>query len=117
QGREAVGMGTPYAVPHGHFRTQDDKWVAIACTNDRMWSRLCQAMDRAELATDPRYITTAERMARRAEVDQLVDDFTRQMPRKELIHLLDQHEVPVGPVYSIQDIFEDPHYWERGSLV
>ncbi|HEX2172211.1 MAG TPA: CoA transferase, partial [Dehalococcoidia bacterium] len=73
--------------------------------------------DRAELATDPRYATTSERIARRSEVDQLVDDFTRQYPRRALIDLLDQHEVPIGPVYSIEDIFEDPHYWERGTLV
>ena len=117
QVRQAVGMGTPYAVPHGHFRTQDGKWVAIACTNDRMWSRLCQAMDRAELATDPRYATTNERIARREEVDRIVDDFTRQLPRQQLVDLLDQHEVPVGPVHSIDDIFTDPHYRERGSLI
>lgn len=117
QGREAVGMGTPYAVPHGHFSTADGKWVAIACTNDRMWGRLCAAMDRAELAADPRYATTAERIARRVEVDELVNEFTRRFERKALTDLLDQHEVPVGPVYSIEDIFADPHYWERGSLV
>lgn len=115
--REAVGMGTPYAVPHGHFPTRDDKWVAIACTNDRMWSRLCAAMDRAELANDPRYATATDRIGRRTEVDALVTEFTRQLPRRELVDLLDEHEVPVGPVYNVADIFADPHYWERGSLV
>lgn len=39
------------------------------------------------------------------------------MPRRELVDLLDRHEVPVGPIYSIEDIFEDSHYRERGSLV
>lgn len=117
QVREAVGMGTPYAVPHGHFQTKDGKWVAIACTNDRMWRRLCEAMDRADLASDPRYATVNERIARRTSVDQLVNDFSRQLPRRELVDLLDRHEVPVGPIYSIEDIFQDPHYRERGSLV
>src|SRR5262249_61271252 len=49
--REREGAGSFVAVPHGHFRTQDGKWVAIACTTDRMFERLAEAMGRPELAS------------------------------------------------------------------
>ena len=47
--REREGAGSFVAVPHGHFRTKDDKWIAIACTTDKMFERLSEAMERPEL--------------------------------------------------------------------
>lgn len=47
--REREGAGSFVAVPHGHFRTRDDKWVAIACTTDKMFERLAEAMGQPEL--------------------------------------------------------------------
>ena len=53
--RERIGSGTEYVVPHNHYRTRDGRWIAIACTNDRMFERLVSgAMKRPELLTDVR---------------------------------------------------------------
>ena len=49
--REREGSGSFVAVPHGHFRTKDGKWIAIACTTDKMFERLAVAMERPELAS------------------------------------------------------------------
>src|SRR5439155_8811825 len=54
------------------YRTRDARWIAIACTNDRMFVRLLQAMGRPDLAGDPRMTTTAARLEHRALVDELV---------------------------------------------
>ena len=48
--RQREGMGTKLACPHGHFHTEDDKWVSIACTSDRMFERLAKVMGSPELA-------------------------------------------------------------------
>ena len=53
--RERMGADTVNVVPHSHYRTRDDKWIALACTNDRMWQRLCKAMDRLDLLAADKY--------------------------------------------------------------
>jgi len=114
--RERMGRAMHSAVPHSHYPTADGKWVAIACTNDRMWQRLARAMGRPELGTDPRYATMERRVAERATVDGWVEAWTRSLPLKQLLSILDAEEVPAGPIYSIADIFEDRHYRERGTI-
>ena len=115
--RERTGTATANVVPHNHFPTKDDKWVAIACTSDRIFGRLAKAMGRVELASDPRYQTGAERVENREEVDAMVSEWTRSFEAKTLVELLDAEEVPVSPINSIADIFQDPHFEARGSII
>lgn len=115
--REREGSGTVIACPHGHFRTRDDKWVAIACTSDKMFARLAEgAMDRPELASDSAYGLKEKRLEAREEVDQIVGEWTASMPRDELIEKALAADVPIGALNSIEDIFADPHFQARGNL-
>src|ERR687888_2074447 len=52
--RERIGSGTESAVPHNHYQSRDGRWIAIACTNDRMFDRLLLALGRPELKGDAR---------------------------------------------------------------
>ena len=115
--RERMGTATPNVVPHNHFPTKDGKWVAIACTSDRIFGRLATAMGREEMAGDPRYETGAKRVENREDVDAVVSGWTGSFEMKELVRLLDAHEVPVSGINSIADIFEDPHFQARGSII
>lgn len=115
--RGPVGRGTPLLAPHGQFPCQDGRWIAIACNSDRMWQDLTRAAGRPELGHDPRYATISARVRHREEVDRIVTEFTMSHPMREVWRLLDEVEVPVGPCYSIDGIYEASHYWERGSLV
>ena len=115
--RERIGTGTTHTVPHNHNPTRDGKWVAIACTNDRMFQRLCKAMGREELANDPRFRTNADRVEHRQEVDEIVDRWTSTYDIDDLIKLLDAEEVPVGPINSIADIFRDAHFQARDAII
>ncbi len=115
--RSRMGADTITTVPHSHYETRDGKWVALACSSDKMFARLANAMERPELASDPRYATNSERVARRAEVNAMVATFFAAQDRAEMLALCDRHEVPVGPIYDIADIFADPHYAARGDLL
>jgi succinyl-CoA:(S)-malate CoA-transferase subunit A len=116
--REREGSGTVIACPHGHFRTLDDKWVAIACTSDKMFARLAEgAMDKPELASDSAYGLKQKRLEAREEVDQIVGEWTASMPRDELIEKALAADVPIGALNSIEDIFADPHFRARENLV
>jgi crotonobetainyl-CoA:carnitine CoA-transferase CaiB-like acyl-CoA transferase len=115
RGRE--GIGTANACPHGHFECGDGRWVAIACTSDKMFERLARAMERPELAADDAYGRVAARLAGRDRVDGLVGAWTGSMDRAAVIERCVAAEVPIGAVNSIDEIFEDPQFRARGNLV
>jgi succinyl-CoA:(S)-malate CoA-transferase subunit B len=113
--RERIGSGTEYVVPHNHYRARDGRWLAIACTNDRMFARLAAAMGRPELASE--FPTMASRLARRADLDALVQTWVGAADGQDVLARLDAAEVPCGPVSSARDLFEDPHVRARGNIV
>ena len=113
--RERIGSGTEYVVPHNHYRARDGRWLAIACTNDRMFERLTSAMGRPELAQE--FSTMTARLARRAELDALVQEWVGSADGKDVLALLDAAEVPCGPVTSARDLFENPQVRARENIV
>lgn len=115
--RQRMGAGTVNAVPHSHYPTKDGKWVAIACTNDKIFGRLAAIMDRMDVTGEGIYGTIGKREARRAEVDAFVSHWTSGMTRDEVLAACEAGQVPCGPVYGIDEIFEDPQYAARGNLV
>jgi succinyl-CoA:(S)-malate CoA-transferase subunit A len=115
--REREGSGTVIAVPHGHFRTKDDKWVAIACTTDKMFQRLTVAMARPELSSSGLYGEQGKRLEARADVNRIVETWVGGLTRTEVMECCVRCEVPIGKLNSIADIFEDEHFAARGNLV
>jgi crotonobetainyl-CoA:carnitine CoA-transferase CaiB-like acyl-CoA transferase len=109
------GNGHPLLCPFGLFPASDG-WVSLGVPNDRFWVPLTRKMGRPELAEDPRYLTSRDRLARRSEVEKLVGDWTRTHTRAELAASLGG-EIPFGPVYTAADVFSDPHFRARGMLV
>jgi succinyl-CoA:(S)-malate CoA-transferase subunit A/succinyl-CoA:(S)-malate CoA-transferase subunit B len=112
--REPEGTGTVNACPHGHFPSGDGKYLAIACTTDKMFERLTVAMDRPDLLE--RFGEQKSRLAGRAIVLAEVEAWTGSMPRDQVIAVCTESGVPAGAVNTIADIFADPHVQARGSL-
>lgn len=114
--REPMGADTVNIVPHSHYLTKDDRWVAIACSSDKMFERLCVAMGKPELARDPRYATMRQRDLRRAEVNGMVSTWAGGITAAEILKICEAAEMACGLLYNIKDIFEDPHYAARGNI-
>ena len=114
--RQRMGAGTVNAVPHSHYPTQDGRWLAIACTTDKIFTRLAALMGREDVVGGGKYTTYKEREAARDEVDAFVAAWTMTMKRHQLLALCDEAQVPCGPVYSIDEIFDDPQYRARGNI-
>ena len=114
--REREGSGSFVACPHGHFRTKDDKWIAIACTTDKMFERLSVAMGTPQLASSGLYGDQRKRLAAREQVNQIVTEWVAAHTRDEVMARCLAEEVPAGKVNSIADIFEDEHFLARGNL-
>lgn len=114
--RQPMGADTVNIVPHSHYRTADDRWVAIACSSDRMFVRLAATMGRPELAQDARYKTMGERDKRREELNKMVADWVGSLAAKEVLDLCEENDMACGLLYDIEDIFNDPQYQARGNI-
>jgi len=115
--RQRMGPGTVNVVPHSHYPTRDGRWIAIACTNDKIYERLAVAMHDSGKPGPQDWLLLAHRERDRAQVDQHVGEWTLMHDRAELLAICEAAQIPCGPVYSIDEIFEDPQYAARGNIV
>ena len=106
-----------HSAPAGNFMTKDGSWIILVTSSDKTFERLAKAMDREDMLTDPRYCTNVMRLQRFDEVNGIVSDWVKTKTKDELQALLDDYGVPMSPIYSIQDIFEDPQYKARENIV
>ncbi len=114
--RERMGTETHSSCPHSHYPTKDGKWVAIACTNDKMFERLAKVLGQPELAHPEKFGIKKNRLANRNQVNGIVADWTSSYDREEVIRRCSEGDVPCGPICSIADIFNEEQFWVRGTL-
>ncbi|MCF8567830.1 CoA transferase [Alicyclobacillus tolerans] len=103
--------------PGGTYQTLDGKWVVMVCSTDRTFEYLTRAMDRSDLLENPLYSTMKARLENNEELDAIVQNWFRSMEYHELKQIADREGVPVSLVYSVEDIFNDPHYAARENIV
>ncbi len=114
--RERQGTETHSSCPHSHYPTMDGQWVAIACTNDKMFERLSKVLGQPELADENKFGLKKNRLASRNQVNGIVADWTQSHDREEVIQRCADGDVPCGPICSIADIFNEEQFWVRDTL-
>ncbi|CAB3862564.1 CaiB/BaiF CoA transferase family protein [Achromobacter denitrificans] len=115
--RGRLGNSSQYAAPGNVYRTRDGHWASIAASTQRIFERLCVALELTGVAEDPRYRTNPDRVRNREALDALVADAIARRTLDELAALLDAHAVGFSPIYDIADIFRDPHIAAREGIV
>ncbi|WP_353201755.1 CaiB/BaiF CoA-transferase family protein [Polynucleobacter sp.] len=103
-------------VPYQVFAVKDGE-IVIAVGNDTQWQRYCEAINRPDLAKDPKWEKVTGRITGRSE---LIPQLAKTMLEKgmnEWITILEQYDVPCGPINNYQQVFEDPHVIHRGVKV
>ena len=115
--RERMGADTVNAVPHSHYETKDGRWIALACSSDKMFERLAHVMGRLDLIAPDRLATVAQRVERREEVNGIVADWMRKYTCDEVVRRCLDGDVPAGPINSVADIFADPQFKARENLI
>jgi crotonobetainyl-CoA:carnitine CoA-transferase CaiB-like acyl-CoA transferase len=115
--RERIGNRNPEFCPAGTFETKDGRLVQIAAGGDNVWQRLAHAMDRPELAEDPRYATSNERIQRADELEALVAAWIASREFADVEARLVVANVPVGGINRAGDIVDNPHFAARQSIV
>jgi len=105
-------------APHGVYPTVGvDRWIAIAVTSDEQWNRLCDVMNRPELAADARFATRAARLAQQDELDGLMSAWTQDKDTFQLEQQLQSHGVPATAVRSMKELYDDSQLQHHGHFV
>ncbi len=110
-----TGNRRPRLTPFAAYEAADG-FIAICAVTDAQVADLFRAMGRPDLVGDPRYATLEARVACAAEVDALVEGWTRAHPRADLWRALQAARIPAGPVADIPDLLADPHLAHRAML-
>lgn len=115
--REREGNRLANSAPLDNYPTRDAKHICIVAGSDANFARLCKAMERPDLASDPRFAKLVDRAARNDDINGIVADWTRALDAAEIERRCVEHDVPVATAYSAADIFADAHIAARGDLV
>jgi crotonobetainyl-CoA:carnitine CoA-transferase CaiB-like acyl-CoA transferase len=113
---ERLGNAHPNIVPYQAFSSSDGH-IIIAVGNDRQFTRLCDVIEQAALAEDPRYIKNADRVNNRESLSHLIQQQLNEHDSAYWLEKLKQHNVPCGPINTIERVFEDPQVLARDMLV
>jgi crotonobetainyl-CoA:carnitine CoA-transferase CaiB-like acyl-CoA transferase len=108
-----IGNAHPNIVPYQTFKTKDGA-IILACGNDNLFNKFCEAADCAHLPKDARFATNAERVKNRVEITRLLNEVFEKRTTKEWVKLLDDAGVANGPINTIKEVFEEPQVIARG---
>ncbi|WP_342567415.1 CoA transferase [Psychrobacillus sp. FSL K6-4046] len=114
--RERTGSTLPGIAPSNTYMCKDGKHIVIGGNGDKIFQRLMKAIGREDIATNTLYSTNQGRADNVEFIDGAIEEWTRQLPLKEVQHILDNASVPVGPIYGIKEIIEDEQYIARDML-
>lgn len=115
--RTRTGTLLPGFAPSNLYPCKNDQWIVIAANTDGLFERLCKLMAREELLTDERFVTQISRVENREAIDDIVAAWTATYELSELLPRVEAAMIPAGPVYSIADIVDDPHFQARDMLL
>ena len=103
------------SVPGGKFLTKDQKWVMLACSTNNAFKYLTEAMERPDLYE--KYPDMSDRFANEAYIMKETEEWFASHDYAYVQEACNRTKAVVSPIYSIKDIFEDPHYKARHNLV
>jgi len=114
--RERSGASLPGIVPSNTYITKDHKYVVIGANADNIFKRMMRAIGRADFADDPSLAHNDGRVARTAEIEDVISNWVARHDLEHVLEVLDKAEVPSGKIYDIADIAADAHYRAREMI-
>jgi crotonobetainyl-CoA:carnitine CoA-transferase CaiB-like acyl-CoA transferase len=103
--------------PGGAFETKDARWIVFTAPAQHLFERLCAMIGEPGLPRDPRFVTHTAREKHMGEVVELMREWFAGRTFDDAVAALKANDVPFSPIMSIADIFADPHYRERQSII
>src|SRR5699024_11629455 len=98
------------------YECVDGKYIVIGGNGDSIFNRLMKAIGREDIALDEAYATNERRAQHTEFLDGTILDWTKSQSLEEAHQILDEYDVPNGPIYSGEDMMHDPHYDARKMI-
>jgi crotonobetainyl-CoA:carnitine CoA-transferase CaiB-like acyl-CoA transferase len=115
--RGPSGARLGHAAPSSVYLSRDGKWMVVAANTDNLWRRLCTLMERPDLLSDERFDSHQNRGRYADELDEIIGAWVAERDSGELDRVLNDAGIVCAPVYTIADIFADPHFRAREMLL
>jgi CoA:oxalate CoA-transferase len=110
-GSQPLGVG-----PLGIFRYRDGQYIVIL-TTPHQWPQVVRALNRPELAADPRFSKPRARAANHLELQKIIEEWLAGFPtRDDALAALDKERVPCGPVLTVNEAMAHPHLNQRKTV-
>lgn len=114
--RRTARSAHPSLVPFQVFPAKDG-WLVMGCAKEKFWCRLTTAIERPELADDPRFATFADRAVHREQLQVILDDVLCSRTVAEWLVVLREAAVPCAPVNDVSQALRDEHTLARQMIV
>lgn len=111
-----MGNAHPNLAPYAVFDCADG-WIILATGNDGQYQRLCRILGLEAMATDPAYLTNADRIANRDAMTTALTVATKQWEKAALLAACEAEGVPAGPINDLAEVFADPQVVARGMQI
>ena len=109
---QKMGNAHPNLAPYAVFDCADG-WLILATGNDGQYRKLCGILGLEDMASDPDYLTNANRVANRAELTRRLTEATRRFTKADLLAACEAAGVPAGPINDMAEVFADPQVIAR----
>lgn len=111
-----IGNRYEFIYPYDTFRAKDG-WVVIGIANDAIWGRFIKSTELTDLEKDERFKTNPLRVENNGALKPLIESWTTERSRDEVVELLNLNRVPSCPIYDIKEASEDPHIGQAREMV
>jgi formyl-CoA transferase len=113
---ERNGNRTPFSAPRNAYRTKDGRWLALSGTSQSIAERVARIIGREDLIAEPWFGDHVGRLEHVEELDALIQDWIGERSSEEVLAAFGEQEAAIAPIYTIEDILEDPQYAARGTI-
>ena len=113
---ERMGSRIGYSAPRGCYPTSDGRWLALSGTAQAVAERIMHAIGRPDLLEDPRFATNNARVANVDELDAVITGWSSVRTLDQCLKAMLDAGGAAAPVFSIDQIFGDPHFTARGAI-
>ncbi|MGH1372860.1 MAG: CaiB/BaiF CoA transferase family protein [Cellvibrionaceae bacterium] len=114
--REPSGSTVTGIAPTNTYQCSDGKYVVIGGNGDSIFQRLMTGIGHSDLAEDPRLANNAGRVEHEDEIDQIIGGWCSVRSVDEVLQVMEAQRVPAGPIYNVEDMFNDEHFQARGMF-
>jgi crotonobetainyl-CoA:carnitine CoA-transferase CaiB-like acyl-CoA transferase len=111
-----AGSRLPDSTPNNLYVSRDRQFIHVTAMGEAVFRRLTQCMGAPGLADDPRFVTAVDRSANHEEIDDLIGQWAARHDLVDLERMLNEAAVPATRIFTMADIFRDPHYAARGMV-